>query len=205
MEKQEGIIIRNPFSIAKGHLKRSMFILLLCIAGNIYAQQNFALKMNIGNVGASLHVPLNVALEIDLINLGFEHRPTGLGMEFSLIKFWNYLEGDYFNNMENSYSLLNLGVYWNMLNMNRTQFSLSLFGEVNYMHGVYKIGFRWDDFVFTGGLRFGFSGRLYGGMNYNVFNVEVGYRNIDRKHTYYVSANVDMLVFVFFILYAKSN
>jgi len=186
-------------------MKKSLLALFLCMAANIYALEKFDIKLNTGNIGTGIHVPLASTLEIDLVNIGFEHKASGIGIEYSAIKFWNYLSGDESSKTSGRFSLLNFGIYWNILNLNRTPLLLALFSEVNYIHAAYKSGFSWDEFVFTGGLRFGFSGRFFANMHYNIFNIELGYRNINRNHTYYASVNLDMLVFFYIYLAAKSN
>ena len=180
-------------------MKTGILILFLLTAGNSFAFENFLLKWNVGNLGLGLHIPLSEkgAGEFELGNFFLEHKNTGMGIKFNPAKFWA-------NENLTSTSLLNLGFYWNMLNPENNSYMLALFSDINYIHMRDKNSIIWNDFISSSGLRFGFASGS-GNFRYNVFNIEMGYRNISANHRYYISANVDVVMLFILILLAKSE
>jgi hypothetical protein len=187
-------------------MKKIIFVLLI-ISHNIYAFDNFDIKWNLGNLGIGgnyFQDESNFEGFADLLNIGLEHTNTRIGFEFSPVKYWSWVTTENnINHSESSYSFLNLNIYWNILdfifNNDTLRLYLGPFNSFNYMHLADKV-LRWDDFIYTAGFRIGLGANISKNVYYNILGAEIGYRNFNGKNTFYVSAKVDILVFLIFAL-----
>jgi hypothetical protein len=98
-------------------MKKCLFFLLVIIAIPVYAQENIAVNLNIGNIGFGRNIPLNDNYSseaiLTLLNIGIEHQGTNIGMEFSPFTSFNWMgESDTFS----VFSFLNFNLHWNILN-----------------------------------------------------------------------------------------
>jgi hypothetical protein len=177
------------------------------VSNNIYALDNFELKGGIINfgIGYQINSPEDYTLEFDFLNFGIKHKNTGIGIEYSFIKMWNWMYKD--DNKDINYnetsriSLLNLGVYWNIydlnFNNNKMRFSFDIFNKINYLLGNKSSSFKFNEYIYSAGLRFGIMFRIGKDTYYNFLTSEIGYRNTGGNNIFYVNVNVE--VFGWFI------
>ncbi|MCL2196822.1 MAG: hypothetical protein FWB77_04335 [Treponema sp.] len=185
-------------------MKKFLFLfVIIALTVPVYSQ-DFRFILNAGSVGLGGNFPLKGDYDLEgsfsLINFGIEERNTNIGVEINPFKtfLWD-------NGYESEYlplSLLNLHFYWNVLSYD---FSISNiyfgpFASINYFFIEEEI--LWDRYIFSAGLQMGFRYSI-GKFNYNIFSCELGYRLIDGSSRYYISAKVDLIVFLIMALYAN--
>ena len=192
-----------------------IIIFFLLLIPNIVSASNFVnVKFNSGYIGYTNNTNPEFSsvgdLEIDLLNFAFEFDTgfgnTRLGIEISPVKFWIRADRDGgFDNRENNrYSILNLGIYWNVFEINITGnsvLSFALFNKINYIHVAEYSDFKWNEFVYSAGVR---TVTTLGGF-YNAFCLETGYRNTTGRSGFYFSVNIDIGALFFIMLTSKSS
>ena len=175
----------------------------------VYTQEDFAFNFNSGYLGVGRIFPdsdnNDMGVVLTLVNIGIEHIPTNIGLEFTPYKNYSWIvseENDKNNNITvpyNSYfSFFNFKLYWNVFTVLDGFIYFGAFTSVDYLFAGESI--HWDRYVFTAGGHIGF--RLsYGRLNYDLFSTEIGYRNINGASKYFVEVKVDMLAFILSVLY----
>jgi len=190
--------------------KKAAVWVLLFISCNVFGFENFGIKWNIGNLGIGGNIfedGSNTEGFVDLLNIGIEHRNTRIGLEYSPVKYWSWNHTDTNDiTMEEittettSWSFLNFNLYWNALDVNflddMLRFYLGPFTSVNYMHRT-NGAFRWNEFVYTAGLRLGLGFNFTENIYYNILGTEVGYRSLNGRNALYVSVKIDIIVYLF--------
>ena len=181
-------------------MKKILFcIILIPIITAIYAEDVFDVNWSMGNLGYGINYSADkdstMEITVSLINLIFEHQYINLGMEFTQAKYWFAFE--FQNASENKatskFSFLNATLYWDI-----PEYEYIVFGpfvSINYLFLNIPGEFDWNDYIFTGGLRFAF--RLTGNAafyNLNIVSSEIGYRNIMGKSNFYFSINTDLVL-----------
>lgn len=171
-------------------------------------------KFNVGYIGYtgyaefSKETCLKSFFEIDLCNFGFEFDTgigyTQLGLEISPIKFWLY--GDDENHFgggdEFRYSFFNFGIYWKLFDgdiFQNNTVEIILFNKINYIYTAEKFHFKWDEYIYSAGIRTVLTYDHF----YNLFNIELGYRSMNRKNGLYTNVNID--IGALFIIWLKSE
>jgi len=182
-------------------MKKYLFLLLIVIAMPVFAEENFTVNLNVGNVGFGGNLPLsdNYSPEFmfTLMNIGIEYQETNAGLEINPFKcfFWGGTDTD------GVYSFVNLNLYWNILNYEFDGDGVIYFGpfaSVNYLF-LENDRLNFDRYIFTGGAQLGFRMKI-GRVNYNLVSVEVGYRRFDDQESFFVGGKVDIIAFFTFLL-----
>ena len=178
-------------------------ILIVVITVPVYTQEDFAFNINSGYLGVGRVFPdsgnNDMGIVLTLVNIGIEHRPTNIGLEFTPYKNYSWINSGEDNKYNSSYfSFLNLKLYWNIITVLDNLIYFGAFTSADYLFAGESI--YWDRYVFSAGGHIGF--RLsYGRLNYDLFSTEIGYRNINGASKYFVEVKVDMLAFILSILY----
>jgi len=187
------------------NFKPVFFILIIAvfafITGPVYSQNqgNIVFNFNAGNFGIGGNMPFDSTygfeVNLSIINLSLEDLRTNLGIGFSPLMLYGWLNAD--DNSDGlsigGLSLLNVNVYWNAINVNLgndSNFFIGPFTAVNYMFTDEVI--HWNSYVFTAGIQMGFRAN-FGLFNYNIFSIEVGYRNISGEQRYYFGGKLDLV------------
>ncbi|MCL2230790.1 MAG: hypothetical protein FWC01_06805 [Treponema sp.] len=198
--------------------KRFLFLLIIAsILVPAAAQDNggsMIVNFNAGNVGFGLNLPVNNKYDFEghfsLINIGFENKTTNLGVSFCpfLLTSWMsfestyyedyyYNEGGYYEDEIVSYGgifLVNAMVYWNFFNYTfggGSNFFVGPFASINYLL-LEEDKFNTDNFIFTLGIQLGLRAS-FGRFQYNLFSFEIGYRNINGTHNYFIGGKLDIV------------
>jgi len=188
-------------------MKKYLFLLLAVIAVPVFAEENFTINLNAGNVGFGGNLPLsdnyvsnnyNPEIMFTLMNIGIEYQETNVGLEINPFKcfFWGDTEDD------GVYSFVNLNLYWNILNYEFDGDGVIYFGpfaSVNYLF-LENDRLNFDRYIFTGGAQLGFRMKI-GRLNYNLVSVEAGYRRINEQGMFFVGGKVDIIAFFTFLLF----
>jgi len=166
-------------------------------------QQNTSINFNIGNLGFGGNLPFSNDYDFEfnfsLISVGFENINSSMGIEFSPLMFYGWLNtNEYDYGYEDEYgfwgaSLVNVRFYWNLINMysnSGSNFYIGPFAAANYIFMDEDI--RFDKFIFTAGIHMGMR-TTFGSFNYNIFSFEVGYRNINGTSKYFIGGKIDLL------------
>jgi hypothetical protein len=186
-------------------MRKIFFCFLLCAACNINAFEKFDIKFNIGNLGYAVNIAQSGSTGesfFELLNIGIEQKGTRIGIEYSPMKFWDWnFQRYYRSNTETiSFSFLNFNLYWNTFDIGLfddfIKFYCGPFSKINYMHLSEHNIFTWNTFIFSAGLRFGFALNLGNNVYYHLFGGEIGYRNISGENAFYVSVNIDIIVYL---------
>jgi len=197
------------------------FILIFLFAFVIpaYAQDDSSsagspvvVNFNIGNLGFGVNLPVNNSNDLEghfsIVNVGFENKLTNFGMSFCPFMFisWMSTEEIYYEDYGGSgyyeeeitstggIFLVNLMAYWNIVNYTfggGSNFFLGPFASINYLM-LEEESFSTKDYVFTLGMQLGLRAH-FGNFQYNLFSFEVGYRNINGKHNYYIGGKFDIV------------
>jgi len=185
-------------------VRKITFFILIFLSYNIYALDHFDIKWNLGNAGFGTNwfendVPLTENY-LEIFNIAVEHYTSGIGLELNPAKYWNYIQKfNYINVETESWSFLNLGLYWNVVNTgllnNTINFNIELFNNINYLFYI-KDKLDMNSFIYTAGIRAGLSLPLFADMNYFLLGVETGYRNTSGKNTFYFSFKIDFLLYL---------
>jgi len=176
-------------------MKKYLILLLVVLAVPVFAQEDYAVNLNLGNIGFGGNFPLkdihNAELVFSLINVGVEHKGSNVGIGFSPF------QGYYWANREEEttdvYSFINVNLYWNLLNHSTTD-SIIYFGPFTSINYLFLEGenINYDRYIFTAGVQLGWRINL-DGINYNIVSTEVGFRNIDGQNRFYVGAKLDIV------------
>ncbi|MDR2942883.1 MAG: hypothetical protein LBV17_09860 [Treponema sp.] len=173
-------------------IKSILFLIIITAPVFVNAQENIMININVGNLGFGVNFPLDEDYDketiVTLLNIGIEHAEKNIGIEFTPFKYFDWVD-KYGNSYKNTLniSLFNLKLYWNILNLRFVY--LGPFTSIDYLFVEKTI--RWNSYVFTGGIHIGF--RLYSGIvNYNIFSIEMGYRNINGRSKYFIGAKIDI-------------
>ena len=157
---------------------------------------NFDIRWNIGIIGYEQ----NLQGGSDMVFLGFPnfrlmHNHTRIGLEFTPVKMWDWLDDDDGSVSRISYSFLNFGVFWNMLNFSGDRFNIFVdpFSRINYINLDDRNRLNWNSFVYTAGFRAGLiTGQFDGSVNgfwdsysITVVGAEIGFRNINGSNTFF--------------------
>jgi hypothetical protein len=170
----------------------------------VYAQDDIAFNINSGYLGLGWDFPMNDGYNslgsFALLNVGIELEPTNIGFEFSPFKYYNWKDSD--DNEREDYSFFNLNLYWNVFTLLGGAVYFGPFASVNYFFVNENI--YWDRYIFTAGGRVGF--RINSdGLNYDLLSAEVGYRNIDGANKFFIGVKVDVLAFFVFCYVVGSS
>ena len=196
-------------------MKKPLLYLFLLLSQNIIAFENFDIKWNIGNLGLGMNVFYNDANTesfVDILNIGIEHSRTRIGMEYSPVKYWEWTYKDDNDNKTkvSSFSLLNFNIYWNIVDLDIfNDFGRFFFGpatKINYGF-IDNYTFRWNEFIYTAGLRVGLDIKINETIHYHIIGGEIGYRNFNGKNTFYFGLTIDILVYslILFSSYFSSS
>jgi len=172
----------------------------------VYTNENIAFNFNSGYVNVGWGFPMNdnysSEIGFSLLNIGIEHRPTNIGLEFSPYKYYIWTDLGSTEKERVGSSFFNLNLYWNAFTLSDGFFYFGTFASVSYLFAGENI--YWDKYVFTTGGRIGF--RInFDRLNYDLLSTEIGYCNINGTSKYFIGIKVDMLAFFLCIVYAKSN
>jgi len=185
--------------------KAVLFLVILAIiALPVFAQNEIVFNLNAGNFGIGGNIPFNdgysVEASITLLNFGIEHTGINTGIEFSPFKVFMWA-GDEYSEDAVVYSIVNVKIYWNLINHYFTGSNL-YFGPFASINTVFFRDDNYiDKYVFSAGLQLGYRA-AFGGVNYNIFNVEIGYRNIDGRSRYHIGGSIDVVsLFLFTMLW----
>ena len=193
----------EAFKILKYHL----IILLLIITGSVYAQ-DITLNFNSGYIGYGGNFPLNNYFDsgsfYTLFNIGIEHEPTNIGLEFSPYTYFSWANSGEAGSKNGDFNhcFFNLKLYWNTFNFLDGLIYLGPFAFVNYLFVGEKI--FWDKYIFTVGGNIGLKLNI-GRLNYNIVSAEMGYRNINGTSNYFVGAKIDIISFVLLVILSRRN
>jgi hypothetical protein len=186
-------------------MKKFLFFIVIIagITASAHSNDNLIINLNIGDVGAVWDFPLrnnNVGIILTLLNVEIEDRWTNIGLKFC--PFTYYLWGETGTTKhEADFSLLNLCFYWNVIALD-FGFYFGPFATINY--AFTGENFFWNKYIFTAGLQAGFRYNM-GGINYNIFSVETGYRLIDGESRYHIGVRVDLVLFGYIMGAANEN
>jgi len=191
-------------------MKKFAVYLFLLLSQSIFAQEDFDIKWNIGNLGIGLnnfqddgddtYDDYSAESFVDIFNIGIEHSRTRIGLEYSPIKYWNWTYWDTHGNKTEveSFSFLNFNLYWNLVDLDvfgdSGKFFFGPFNKINYAF-VDNYTFRWNEFIYTAGLRTGLDVRIRENVNYHFLGGEIGYRNFNGRNTFYCALTIDILIF----------
>jgi len=184
-------------------MKKLIFYLFLLLSRNLIAFEDFELKWNIGNLGLGMNIFQdggNTESFVDIFNIGIEHSDTGIGIEYSPVKYWSWTnENIYYKNIEaSSFSFLNFNIYWNVVDFyfsnDVCNFFFGPFNKINYAL-IDDYDFRWNEYVYTVGLRIGLDFIFYKNIHYHIIGGEIGYRKFNGKNTFYTALTIDIVVF----------
>ncbi|MDR2964625.1 MAG: hypothetical protein LBU88_02495 [Treponema sp.] len=192
--------------------KLSIIIILLTIfIIPVFAEDDDELSRivfnwNVGNLGYGGNIPFSKPLAeevvFSLVHVGIEDRYTNMGIEFCPFLFyhgWKLPEGEYYGENDGYISLLNLKVYWNILDL--SGFFIGPFASVNYF--FLDEDFMMDKFIFTAGFHIGWKIN-FKNVNYNIIMGELGYRNgLDGSNRYHVGVKIDILSL--FLIYLATS
>jgi hypothetical protein len=180
-------------------VKKLVFLLLLCLSCNIYAE-NFEYLFNIGNAGIGLNYPSdkghNAELYVELLNFGINNTYANMGIGFNLMKYWLFEFEDETNHRIDTISFANFDIHWNMLY--NSQLFFGIFATINYMFLNNYKDIVWNEYIFTTGIRFAWTPSIFEKNIYHQFFCsEIGYRNSRGNNLLYVNINIDVLVLLY--------
>jgi hypothetical protein len=187
-------------------MKKVVFLFLLAMTHYAGAQEMFKFNINSGNFYGGMNFSSNQDVSefsFDLLNIGMEHYTTRIGLEYSPMKYWTFIYTDEndVENLENKISFINFRLYWNTFNWEMLNglgnFFIGPFLTFNYMMFLRennKRYMKWDDYIFTAGLRLGLNLNVTERIKYFIIGSETGYRNINGRNNYYININVDFIV-----------
>jgi hypothetical protein len=193
-------------------MKRIILLLFALSASNVGADERFSIKWNIGNFGYGMNISRNdnnVENFFDILNIGIEHKETGIGIEYSPVNYrkWTYKSRNNNTFDITRYSFLNFNIYWNIFDLsffeNEGRFHFGPFSGINYINVDESDILDWNDFIYTAGFRTGLAWEIFENVYYHVLGGEIGYRNINGKDNFYVSVKVDIMMY--FIVLLASN
>jgi len=183
-------------------------LIIFVFAAPVFAQDEpmaimspIVVNFNAGNFGFGLNFPINNRHDFEahfsLINIGVESTVTNIGMSFSpfMLVTWMSLDDSY-NDSELLFGgifLLNAMVYWNVFNYtfgSGFNFFIGPFASANYL--LVEDDFFFDNYIFTLGVQMGLRTN-HGRFQYNLFSFELGYRNINGNHNYYIGGKFDIV------------
>lgn len=197
-------------------MKKMIVILFLCLGYSVFAGDVIGIKWNVGNSGLKFNASFDNSKYndyfIELINIGFEHTPTRIGMEINPLKFWwfsdTYTESPY----EKALSLINANLYWNIVDLGffdgDARMRLGPVASVNYLYFMDMNTFKSDEYQFSAGVRLAFSLDFSKKrkINYHLLGCEVGYRRTNHNDGFYLTLNADLiLTTIVFLVVSLSN
>ena len=184
-------------------MKKMILVFIFAITiSQINAENLFDINWNSGNLGLGMNYSSgndgNIEFTVSIINLSFRQNDLNIWIEFNPAKYWLLIpfeRGFMENDADSKFSFIDTALYWNF--MRHESFFLGPLVSVNYLFINVSNGINWNDFIFTGALRFSFKlfdNRFYYG--FNVISTEIGYRNVMGKNNFYFSVNTDMILFL---------
>ena len=183
-------------------MKSILFILLLVIIVTmpVYAQEDdIAVIFNIGFLGIGRNFPMdddyNSEVTISLLNIGIKYKPINIGLELSPFKHFISLDSG-----GQVQSFFNLNLYWDTISAFDGAFYLGTFASINYFFVWENI--YWDRYIFTIGVRTGLRSYI-GGIYYDIFSAEMGYRNINGTSKFFIGARIDIPSLIYMIITGK--
>jgi hypothetical protein len=195
-------------------MRKNILFLIFLLGNNIYSQEYFKPNFNTGNFGYGMNNPFNensnIELFANILNFGIEHERTRIGFDYTPIKFWEwkYYDKNRIEVKESALSFINLNSYWNIFDweiIDNVNLFLGPFIAINYLFlGEGNIIYG-DKFIITNGLRIGFIGNVYKNINYYFLGGEIGYRNINGDSKFYMSVNIDILVYLIILFSTVEN
>ena len=163
----------------------------------VYAQEDIAFNFNSGYIGGGWNFPMNDDYNSEgsftLLNIGIEHRPANIGLEFTPYKYYNWKDSD--DKSREGHSFFNLNLYWDVTFLDGFVF-FGAFASVNYL--FVRENLYWDRYIFTAGGHVGLRINL-DRLNYNLLCAEIGYRNINGTSKYFIGVKADAAVLFLFI------
>ncbi|MCL2230397.1 MAG: hypothetical protein FWC01_04825 [Treponema sp.] len=187
-------------------MKKKIFLIFLffIVFLNIYANDRFVFKWNFGDLGIGMNAfdnNTNFEQFFSILNIGIEHQYSGIGIELTPVKSWSWsYYPESFDNKESRDSYLNLNIYWNMFDIgisdnNAFRFFFGPFNKLNYL--FYKGNdFMQNEFIYTAGVRFGLGWYITDFIYFNVIGGEIGYRNVSGKSAFYLSGQIDFVIYI---------
>jgi len=176
-------------------------VFFVIMISNASAENIFDTHWNFGNIGFGMNYASkdddNLELTVSIFNLAFEHKDINIGIEINPIRYWQLEKfQNEFETKENGvkYSFLNTSIYWDLIENHNILFGP--FASINYIYLNATTGMDMKDYVFSGGLRFSLGSKdlFYGYGSPQMFNAELGYRNIMGENKFYCSINMDVLI-----------
>jgi len=177
---------------------------------------NYDFRWNLGNIGIERNFQDNSNIRFfDFFDVTLRHNRTRIGLEFTPVRIWELQENGSWNTA--SISFLNLGIFWNALDIifsnDHLNFFTGPFSRVNYMHLGNNNALNWNRVVYNAGLRFGLVASDYGitvnnfwrAASVNFVNGEVGFRNINGVNTFYASVSTNIVLFVVMYFFSLFN
>jgi hypothetical protein len=195
-------------------MRNNVLLLLLLLGSSIYAQECFRPNCNTGNFGYGMNIPFNGNSNIEsfanILNFGIEHERTKIGFDYTPTKFWEwkYYDKNRIEIKESVLSFINLNLYWNILNweiIDTMNLFLGPFTTINYLFMDENNIVYGDKFIITNGLRIGLIGNVYKNINYYFLGGEIGYRNINGDSRFYMSVNIDILIYLIMLFSTIEN
>ena len=192
-----------------------IFLLSFPVMAQYINNSSTAFIFNAGNFGFGANLPINekndFEISLSLANFGIESRAIGLGFEISPIVTYFSDFGDNNSNSNNDsssnsfgeISVLNIGVYFNVVNLFSWwggHFFLGPFVSANYIFLNENVS--WDKYIFTTGVKMGIR-TTRGNFHYPIFSFEFGYRNINGTHNYHIGGKLDLITL--FLAYVLVN
>jgi hypothetical protein len=200
--------------LKKPFLRYFLFLFIFALAMPVFAQTRdpiftqdsaFALNLNSGYFSFRSNFPnidiYNSEMSASIFSIGLEHNATNIGFEISPFTWINWKESEDDDGIE-IHSFLNTKLYWNVLNLGGFLY-FGPFASANYMQ-VRVNRINWDKLAFSVGGHFGVRMNV-GGLYYNIFCIETGYRNINGRNKYFIGGKIDIIAFGAFIFLAAVN
>ena len=183
-------------------MKRAVLflVILTIVVLPVFAQNEIVFNLNAGSLGFGGNIPskdgYGFEASITLLNFGIEHTGINAGVEFSPFKIFVWEHSD----DALLYSVVNTKIYWNLINHYFTGSNI-YFGPFASVNTFFFQDDKYiDKLIFTAGLQLGYRA-AFGGINYNIFNMEIGYRNIDGRSWYHIGGSIDIIsLFLFTML-----
>jgi hypothetical protein len=191
-------------------VKKVLLVLILAviIVGTpVMAQEgpiNF--HLNFLNFGGGMFLPLKgvhmAEISLELLNFGVEFTGTGLGVSFSPFTFFgwivdpdkNPIDKSGLNPFDAGFSFVNVYAYWNLLgflNIDK-QFYVGPFAGLNCVFMGFQ-EFQPGRYIFSAGLQGGYRG-VGEKIHYNIFSIDIGFRNIEGDSKFYVGGKIELLM-----------
>jgi hypothetical protein len=183
-----------------------LIILISSIFGSINAHERGNFSVQFANFGVGLNVSrqqVYTDLSLELINLYFENYLENISFKISPLSIRGYYNDDIDKNIFNEINLLNICLYWNILDKEQIVFgpffSLQYFSFCDWQNSTLK--FDLQNFTVNAGLKFMMKHGIFSSLGNNVgYEIELGYKyNYYIGHNFFITTKVDLTA-TFFII-----